>query len=143
MRNKNIIVAKLIGTDKQTDIFVLEIHSEHVDIIAELDSSMNIKTGDRVFTISSPLGLIGTVTSGIISSTKRAITMDLNDDNISDFEKELIQTDTATNSGSSGEGLFDVNGKLIGVLSNKVFKGGIEGLSFATPIDNIKNPSKI
>ncbi|AIY72912.1 TPA: trypsin-like peptidase domain-containing protein [Bacillus tropicus] len=149
LRNKNTIVAKLIGTDKLTDISILEIHNKHVDTVANLGESKNIKTGDRVFAIGSPLGLIGTVTSGIISNTNRTITKSLNDDDPLNQEKELIQTDAATNPGNNGGGLFDINGKLIGITSQKISKTNIEGISFAIPISivrksiqDIEKPSK-
>lgn len=142
LSNETSTDAKLVGADQLTDLAILEIKSDQVDTIADLGDSKNNRVGDRVFAIGNPLGLTGTVTSGIISSTKRSVPMDLNGDNIPDWEEELIQTDASINPGNSGGGLFNTNGNLIGINSSKISQNSIEGIGFAIPIDTVKNIAK-
>ncbi|QWG87545.1 serine protease (plasmid) [Bacillus mycoides] len=136
--NKVSVDAKLIGTDKWTDLAVLEVSSEHIDTIADFGESKNLKVGEQVFAIGNPLGLTGTVTSGIISSLKRSVPMDLNGDKVPDWEEELVQTDASINPGNSGGGLFNKSGQLIGINSSKISQASVEGIGFAIPIDTVK-----
>lgn len=125
--------AEMVGTDEKTDIGVIKIDAHNLTA-AEIGDSSLIQTGDTAIVIGNPLGTLGgTVTNGIVSATNREVTID-------NETYELIQTNAAINSGNSGGGLFDGQGKLIGVVNSKdsgYTSSGtiIEGLGFAIPIN--------
>ena len=125
--------AKLIGTDSKTDIAVIKVEANDLKPAVIGDSSL-IKAGDTAIVVGNPLGTLGgSVTTGIISAASREIV-------ISNESMELIQTDATINSGNSGGGLFDGNGKLIGIVNAKdsgtTSSGAlIEGIGFAIPIN--------
>ena len=120
--------AKVIGHDPDSDIAVIKIDAKDLTA-ATLGTSGSLKVGEQVIAVGNPLGeLGGTVTSGIISSTNREITVDNNIMN-------LIQIDAAINPGNSGGGLFNMKGELIGIVNAKSTGSNVEGLGFAIPID--------
>ena len=120
--------AKVIGHDSDSDIAVIKIDAKNLSA-ATLGTSGSLKVGEQVIAVGNPLGeLGGTVTSGIISSTNREITVDNNIMN-------LIQIDAAINPGNSGGGLFNMKGELIGIVNAKSTGSNVEGLGFAIPID--------
>lgn len=119
--------AKVLGSDKPSDVAVLKIAATGLPIV-KLGSSMNEKVGEWVLAIGSPYGFENSVTSGIVSAKSRS----LPDGTYIPF----IQTDVAVNPGNSGGPLFNMNGEVIGINS-QIFThtGGYQGLSFAVPID--------
>lgn len=120
--------AKVIGTDPDSDLAVLQIKLDKLPII-QMGSSQKLRVGDIVLAIGNPFGFDKTVTQGIISATERAGT------DIGILEN-LIQTDAAINPGNSGGALIDAYGRLVGI--NTVIythSGGYQGISFAVPID--------
>lgn len=125
--------AKLVGTDKKSDIGILKVEADNLSP-ATLGDSSTIQVGQTAVVIGNPLGTLGgTVTDGIISATGRELT-------INNESMTLIQTNAAINSGNSGGGLFDGNGNLIGIVNAKdsgtTSSGAtIEGLGFAIPIN--------
>ena len=125
--------AKLVGTDKKSDIGVLKIEADNL-LPATIGDSSTIQVGQTAVVIGNPLGTLGgTVTDGIISAASRELT-------INNESMTLIQTNAAINSGNSGGGLFDGNGNLIGIVNAKdsgtTSSGAtIEGLGFAIPIN--------
>ncbi len=120
--------ASLVASDAQTDIAVLKIDAADLPY-ASVGDSDKLVVGQEVIAVGNPLGeLGGTVTNGIISALERQITVD-------DYTMTLLQTNTAINPGNSGGGLFDVSGKLIGVVNAKYSDTGVEGLGFAIPIN--------
>lgn len=125
--------AELIGTDAKSDIAVIKIDATGLDA-AVLGDSDQLRVGDTAIVIGNPLGTLGgTVTNGIISATNRDMV-------INNQSMNLIQTNAAINSGNSGGGLFDGDGKLIGIVNAKdsgMTSNGtvIEGLGFAIPIN--------
>lgn len=122
--------AQLIGTDPQTDIAVIKVDATDLHP-AEIGSSDDIRVGQAAIVIGNPLGSLGgSVTTGIISAVGREIT-------IENETMTLLQTDAAINPGNSGGGLFDVQGKLIGIVNAKQAETGIEGLGFAIPISDV------
>lgn len=122
--------ARLIGTDSRNDIAIIKIEGESF-IPATIGDSNMLTVGDEVIAIGNPLGeLRGTATDGIISAVKRAV-------NIDGTEMELIQTNAAISPGNSGGGLFDSNGRLIGIVNAKVSASSAEGLGFAIPINSV------
>ncbi len=138
--------AKIIGRDSAYDLSVLKI--EIVDAPAlQLGDSDQIAVGDGVIAIGSPLGLAGTVTSGIISAKNRPVTSG-NAKGESSFINAL-QTDAAINPGNSGGPLVDLTGAVIGVNSaiaslgsNFSGQAGSIGLGFAIPINQAKRTAE-
>lgn len=119
--------AKVIGSDKQSDVAVLKIDAKDLPIV-KIGNPDQSKVGQWVVAIGSPYGFDNTVTSGIISAKARS----LPDETYIPF----IQTDVPVNPGNSGGPLFNLNGEVIGINSMIYSQtGGFQGLSFAIPIN--------
>ncbi|OAB40546.1 serine protease [Paenibacillus macquariensis subsp. defensor] len=131
------IKATLVGTDTVNDIAVLSIDSKKINTIAEIGDSSKLRQGETVISLGNPLGLGGSLTSGIVSYTKRLLPVSLNKDGIYDWEQEVIQTDAAINEGNSGGALVDLDGKVIGINTMKISDTGVEGLGFAIPTSQV------
>ena len=136
--------AKLMGRDNSYDLAVLKIDVTSAPTLQLGDSDL-VQVGDSVIAIGSPLGLSGTVTSGIISSKNRAVTTG-NGNGESSFINAL-QTDAAINPGNSGGPLVDSTGAVIGVNSAIATLGsssqsGSIGLGFAIPINQAKKTAE-
>lgn len=126
LSDKREFKAKVIGTDKKTDLAVLKIEAEDLPALP-LGNSDDIKVGDIVLAIGNPFGVGQTVTMGIISAIGRANV------GIADYE-DFIQTDAAINPGNSGGPLVDMEGKLIGINTAILTRsGGYQGVGFAIP----------
>ena len=123
--------ATVVGTDMDTDLAVLYIHSNKLPSIVIGDSGKQ-RVGDVVLAIGNPFGVGQTVTSGIISATGRDHL------GITAYE-EFIQTDAAINPGNSGGALINTQGELIGINSAIYSRsGGSQGIGFAIPINLAK-----
>lgn len=123
--------AELIGGDEATDIAVLKIKGSNFSTITYGDSSQ-LMIGDRAVVMGNPLGnLGGSISSGIISALDRSV-------NVEGKAMTLIQTDAAINPGNSGGGLFDGQGRLIGIVVAKAGEStsDAEGIGFAIPINH-------
>ena len=136
--------AKLIGRDSSYDLAVLKIDVVGAPTL-QLGNSEQVQVGDAVIAIGSPLGLSGTVTSGIISSKDRAVTT--GDGNGESSFINALQTDAAINPGNSGGPLVDATGAVIGVNSAIATLGfssqaGSIGLGFAIPINQAKKTAE-
>ncbi|MEC0093735.1 S1C family serine protease [Paenibacillus macquariensis] len=131
------IKATLVGTDTVNDIAVLSIDGKKINTIAEIGDSSKLRQGETVISLGNPLGLGGSLTSGIVSYTKRLLPVSLNKDGIYDWEQEVIQTDAAINEGNSGGALVDLDGKVIGINTMKISDTGVEGLGFAIPTSQV------
>ncbi|MCY7779015.1 trypsin-like peptidase domain-containing protein [Bacillus haynesii] len=129
------IPAKLIGSDKLMDLAVLQVNSNKIKAAVEFGNSDKVKTGEPVIAIGNPLGLqfSGSVTQGIISGTERAVPVDSNGDGQPDWNAEVLQTDAAINPGNSGGGLFNIDGKVIGINSMKIAESAVEGIGLSIP----------
>lgn len=134
------VSAEILGADELTDLAVIAIDEKYVDAVAPLGDSTNLKPGEPAIAIGNPLGLefSQSVTVGVISSNSRTIGRDLNNDGLTDWETEVIQTDAAINPGNSGGPLVNINGEVIGINSSKIAESGVEGLGFAIPISDAK-----
>jgi serine protease Do len=120
-------VAKVVGTDEETDIAVLKIETGKDLPFVKLGNSENARVGDWVLALGSPFGLARTVTAGIVSQTKRETPQG------SPFQK-FIQTDAAINKGNSGGPLVNMNGEVIGINSQiATSTGDYNGIGFALP----------
>ena len=132
--------AKVIGRDASYDLAVLKITASGLKALQFGDSD-TIAVGDLVIAIGSPLGLTGTVTTGIISAKNRAVTA--GESNSESSFINALQTDAAINPGNSGGPLVDATGAVIGVNSAIASLGttsqlGSIGLGFAIPINQAR-----
>ena len=132
--------AKVIGRDASYDLAVLKISASGLKALQFGDSDA-VAVGDSVIAIGSPLGLSGTVTTGIISAKNRAVTA--GESNTESAFINALQTDAAINPGNSGGPLVDATGAVIGVNSAIASLGttsqiGSIGLGFAIPINQTR-----
>ena len=124
-------VAKVIGTDPDTDLAVLKVELDRLPAIT-FGSSDTLQVGDAVLAIGNPFGVGQTVTSGIVSALGR------NQLGINTFEN-FIQTDAAINPGNSGGALVDIEGNLVGINSAIYSRsGGSMGIGFAIPVSTAR-----
>ena len=136
LEDKTSFEAKLVGRNASYDLAVLKIDATGLKPVNIGDSSA-INVGDLTVAFGSPLGLTGTVTSGIVSAINRPVTAGGADDQ---SFISAIQTDAAINPGNSGGPLVNGQGQVIGVnsaiatLGNGTQSGSI-GLGFAIPIN--------
>ncbi|RLA22530.1 MAG: serine endoprotease DegQ [Gammaproteobacteria bacterium] len=132
LHNKQKLKAKLIGTDAETDIAVLQVTAKDLTSIP-LGDSDKLQVGDFVVAIGNPFGLSHTVTSGMVSALGRT------DLGIEGYEN-FIQTDASINPGNSGGALIDLRGRLIGINSAIIAPaGGNIGIGFSIPVNMAKN----
>ena len=120
--------AEIIGTDSQTDLAVLKIDKTGLTP-AELGDSSSVQIGEFVLAIGNPYNLDCSVTAGIISALNREMTVENTTYNV-------IQADCAINSGNSGGALVNSKGEVIGITTLKLAGDGIEGVSFAIPVND-------
>lgn len=132
------VEATLVGSDIWTDLAVLEMDDANVPDVAELGDSDVLKRGETVIAIGNPLGLdfSGSVTTGVVSGTDRAVPVDLDGNGSEDWQAEVLQTDAAINPGNSGGALVNLAGQLIGINSMKIATDAVEGIGFAIPINS-------
>jgi len=136
--------ATIVGRDANYDLAVLKVNKGNLPVIQIGDSS-SLSIGDTVIAFGSPLGLSGTVTSGIVSSLNRPVTTGASTTSTVNSYVNAIQTDAAINPGNSGGPLTDSLGRLIGVnsaiastSSSLGGQAGNIGLGFAIPINEAK-----
>lgn len=132
--------AGVVGSDEYADIAVLKVEKSSIKSVASLGKSEDLRIGDTVFTIGSPMGIDfrGTVTKGIISGKDRLVSVSISG-NSADWIMNVMQTDAAINPGNSGGPLCNINGEVIGINSLKIVKDTIEGIGFAIPIEDAIN----
>ncbi|MEV6767544.1 trypsin-like peptidase domain-containing protein [Nocardia sp. NPDC051030] len=138
--------ATLIGADPVSDIAVIKVAGKSGLTPIDLGSSANLQVGESVVAVGSPLGLAGTVTTGIVSSLNRPVSTS-GESGSQGAVISAIQTDAAINPGNSGGALVDMSGKLIGIntaiatLGTQEAAGsqsGSIGLGFAIPVDQAR-----
>jgi putative serine protease PepD len=136
----------VVGTDPSSDIAVVRAQGATDLTPITIGSSANLRVGQDVVAIGSPLGLEGTVTTGIISALNRPVAAG-GDARNQNTVLDAIQTDAAINPGNSGGALVNMNGELVGVNSAIATLGsdagpqaqsGSIGLGFAIPVDQAK-----
>jgi serine protease Do len=127
LTDKREFKAKVIGSDKRTDVALIKIEAAGLPV-ARLGDPTRLRVGEWVAAIGSPFGFENTVTAGIVSAKGRSLPQE----NFVPF----IQTDVAINPGNSGGPLFNMKGEVIGINS-QIFSrsGGYQGIAFAIPID--------
>jgi len=134
LSDRRELVAKLIGSDKRSDVALLKVEAENLQVL-ETGSSEDLKVGEWVAAIGSPFGFDHSVTAGIVSAKGRSLP--------SENYVPFIQTDVAINPGNSGGPLFNMKGEVVGINSQIYSRtGGFMGVSFAIPVDVAKNVIK-
>ncbi|MDX5321781.1 MAG: trypsin-like peptidase domain-containing protein, partial [Bacteroidota bacterium] len=137
LNDKRSYVARLVGTDPQTDLALLKIEEEGLPFI-QFGNSDEVKVGQWVLAVGNPFNLTSTVTAGIVSAKGRNINLLRTRDNQFAIEN-FIQTDAAVNPGNSGGALVDLNGSLIGINTAIATQtGSFSGYSFAVPVNIVK-----
>lgn len=142
LNDRREFTAKLVGSDKRSDVALLKIEAASLPTLKIGDSS-TIEVGEWVLAIGSPFGFESSATSGIVSATGRSLP--------TDTYVPFIQTDVAINPGNSGGPLFNLDGEVVGVNSQIYSRsGGFMGVSFAIPINivmdvvsQLKNNGKV
>ena len=132
LQDKREFPAKLVGTDHQTDIAILQIEATNL-VGAKMGNSDDVQVGDWVLAAGNPFGMLEqTVTAGIISAKGRK-GLGLN------RYEDFLQTDAAINEGNSGGPLVDLSGEVIGINTAIVSKsGGYQGIGFSIPINQAR-----
>ncbi|ALS76066.1 2-alkenal reductase [Planococcus rifietoensis] len=138
LANGEELEAEVLGSDVWTDLAVLKVAGAQIDTVAEFGDSSVLKSGEPVIAIGNPLGLqfSGSVTTGVISGTERAVPIDINKDGQEDWQSEVLQTDAAINPGNSGGALLNAQGQVIGINSMKIAQDAVEGIGLAIPINS-------
>ncbi len=141
--------ADVVGLDPETDLAVIKVRQVRRPLTpATLGTSSGLVVGDPVLAIGSPLGLAGTVTSGIVSALNRTVRVPAEDGSASSTPLfNAIQTDAAINPGNSGGALIDLAGRVVGINSAIATLGGSGGESpsgsigvgFAIPVDEARS----
>lgn len=142
LNDRREFTAKLIGSDKRSDVALLKIEAMNLPTL-KIGDSGTIEVGEWVLAIGSPFGFESSATSGIVSATGRNLP--------TDTYVPFIQTDVAINPGNSGGPLFNLDGEVVGVNSQIYSRsGGFMGVSFAIPINivmdvvsQLKNNGKV
>ena len=135
LKNENKYVANIVGTDADNDVAVLKIDANNLSPV-EIEDYSKVKLGEETIVIGNPLGeLSGTITDGVVSALNRAVTVD-------GKKMNLMQTCAEINEGNSGGGVFDREGKLIGIVIAKTAGNEVEGLGFAIPVNTVEKSVK-
>ena len=121
--------AQIVGRDKNTDLALIKIESNHNLPVLGFGNSDALKVGQWVLAIGNPFGLEQTVTAGIVSAKGRVIGSGPYDD--------FIQTDASINPGNSGGPLLNMKGEVVGI--NTAIVAGGQGIGFAIPVNLAKN----
>ncbi len=131
------VPSTIVARDIHSDLAVIKVDVDHL-VVAQLGVSASLQVGDAVIAIGSPLGLSGTVTTGIISALNRPVHLS-GEGSDTDAVIDALQTDAPINPGNSGGALVDATGAVIGINSAIRTLGdtasGSIGLGFAIPID--------
>ena len=129
------VTASVVNYDADQDVAMIKINDDiEVPGVVELGDSDALQPGEEVLAIGNPLSkeLSSTLTKGIISALNRSVETE------SGVSSNLIQTDTAINSGNSGGPLINTKGEVIGINTLKA-SDGAEGIGFAIPINDVKD----
>jgi serine protease Do len=129
LKDEKEFEAKIVGRDKNTDLALIKIESNHNLPVLGFGDSDALKVGQWVVAIGNPFGLEQTVTAGIVSAKGRVIGSGPYDD--------FIQTDASINPGNSGGPLLNMKGEVIGI--NTAIVAGGQGIGFAIPVNLAKN----
>lgn len=129
---------EVVGSDEYSDVALLGIDKDKIIRVAEIGSSDALKLGDTTFAVGSPLDsstYAWTVTRGVISGKNRTVAVTTQGSSFATQVMQVLQTDTAINSGNSGGPLCNSNGQVIGITNMKLASSSVEGMGFAIPIE--------
>lgn len=126
------LTAQIVGTDKLDDLGVVAVNDGTLPL-ATFAASKDLKVGEPVVAIGSPLGNEGSVTSGVISALHRTITAGDSGGSNPETLQDVLQTDASINRGNSGGPLADMDGNVVGV--NVAIAGGGSNIGFSIPSD--------
>jgi S1-C subfamily serine protease len=131
--NGNGYGASVLGSDAYADLAILNVNAKASDYKPlQLVSSQSLRVGEQVIAVGNPYGLVGSLTTGVVSATGRTIT----EDTTNHFSiANIIQTSTPINPGNSGGPLLNMDGKVVGITTAIVSDS--QGLGFAIPSDTI------
>jgi putative serine protease PepD len=127
------VAAETVGSDPASDIAVLRMTGAPVPPPLPLARSADLRVGDTVLAVGSPLGLSGSVTAGIVSAVDRDAEL-----GASRVPQPAVQTDASINPGNSGGPLVDTAGRVVGVntaIATVGPRAGSIGIGFAIPVD--------
>lgn len=128
---------EIVGSDSYSDIALLGIDKDKIISVAEIGNSEELKLGDTTFAVGSPLDsstYAWTVTRGIVSGKNRTVAVS-SGNSVATQVMQVLQTDTAINSGNSGGPLCNSNGQVVGITNMKLASSTVEGMGFAIPIE--------
>lgn len=130
----------LIGSDELSDLAVIKMDATNVTTTVEFANSDQLQVGSLAIAIGSPLSsdFATSVTQGIVSGLNRSVAVDLDGDQVEDWNMTLLQTDAAINPGNSGGALLNSAGQLIGINSSKFAATGVEGMGFSIPANDVQ-----
>ena len=133
----------LVGSDELSDLAVIKMDATNVTTTVEFANSDALQVGSLAIAIGSPLSsdFATSVTQGIVSGLNRSVAVDLDGDQMEDWNMTLLQTDAAINPGNSGGALINSAGQLIGINSSKFAATGVEGMGFAIPANDVQEIS--
>ncbi len=127
--------ARLVGLDENTDLAVLKIDAKGLipAKFAQAPRMWSLQVGETAIAVGNPLGaeLSQTLTVGVLSAVGRGV-------EVGGSVVEMLQTDAAISPGNSGGPLYDIHGRVIGIITSKVVKAGAEGIGFALPADLVQ-----
>jgi len=128
-------IARVIASDVRSDVALLQLEQIPKGIApATLGDSDQVEVGDQIFVIGAPYGISQTLTAGHVSGRRQ-----VDKEGETHAYIELLQTDAAVNGGNSGSPMFDMNGRIVGIVSTIMSQsGGSEGLAFATASNTAK-----
>ena len=133
--------AQIVGRDPSSDLAVLRAQGVSGLTPVTLGNSDSLRVGQQVVAFGAPLGLGGTVTTGIISALNRAVSVGQESGASEATVLSAVQTDAAINPGNSGGPLVDMQGALVGInsaIATTGAQGGSIGVGFAIPINQAK-----
>ncbi|HEY8226574.1 MAG TPA: trypsin-like peptidase domain-containing protein, partial [Pyrinomonadaceae bacterium] len=124
-----LVPAHVVGCSISADVALLQLDGEPPNYIAaKLGNSDSAEVGDEIFVVGAPYGISRTLTAGHVSGRRI-----LNSETDGTRTIEFLQTDAAINTGNSGSPIFNLNGEVVGIVSNIMSRsGGSEGLAFAS-----------
>jgi len=130
MPDGSLFTATLVGADRLDDLAVVSVQNTSLPMAAFGDSSQ-LKVGEPVIAIGSPLGNQSSVTQGVISALHRTISAGSNSSTTSETLEDVLQTDASINPGNSGGPLADVDGRVVGV--NVAIAGNANNIGYSIP----------
>ncbi len=126
LSDRRELEARVVGTDKESDIALLKIEADQLPVL-KLGRSEDLRVGEWVMAIGSPFGFDHSVSVGVVSALGRSLPQE--------NYVPYIQTDVAINPGNSGGPLFNLDGEVVGINSQIYSRtGGFMGLAFAIPV---------